>query len=78
MQKIQHYNVTRVTRCSIYYVTTNPALQREATAYVQHIIDNNPDDIFVWCDGSVRYSVPQCSAACAIVIYLQLQIKYHA
>ena len=35
---------------------------------MQQIIDNNPDDIFVWCDGSVRRSVPQCSAACAIVI----------
>ena len=52
----------------------NPTPQRKATAYVQQIIDNNPDDTFVWCDGSVRRCIHQCSAACATVVSTATEI----
>ena len=42
-------------------------IQDLATKFIQDIIDNNPNDLFCWSDGSVRKHLPHSAGVSSII-----------
>ena len=51
---------------------TDPELQTQATNYIQNIVDSNPNDLYIWSDGSVRKKYVNKAGAAFVVSTAQI------